>query len=97
MKYLHFQSYSFTPVAINRYNPGVQRVNEDLWQEDSSVDISWHSGSIGGLDDQVSIDLARYKMGNDDVPVLDSFHTVVETQSNTGNSQFVVTTGQGDG
>ncbi|XP_068694477.1 uncharacterized protein [Montipora foliosa] len=87
----------YTSVAINRYNPGVQRVNEDLWQEDSSVDISWDSGSIGGLDDQVSIDLARYKMGDDDVPVLDSFHTVVETQSNTGNSHFVVTTGQGDG
>ena len=34
-------------------------------------------GSIGGLDEEVSIDLARYKMGHDDVPVLDSFRTVV--------------------
>ena len=84
-------------VPINRYAPGVQRTEGDLWQEDSSVDISWDSGSIGGLDDEVSIDLARYKMGDDDVPVLDSFHTAVESQSNTGHSQFVITKGQGDG
>lgn len=61
------------------------------------MDISWDSGSIGGLDDQVSIDLARYKMGGDDVPVLDSFHTAVESQANTGQSQFVITQGKGDG
>lgn len=61
------------------------------------MDISWDSGSIGGLDDQVSIDLARYKMGGDGVPVLDSFHTAVESQANTGQSQFVITQGKGDG
>lgn len=61
------------------------------------MDISWNPESIGGLDDEVSIDLARYKMDEDDEPVLDSFHTAVDSQLNNGHSQFVVTTGQGDG
>lgn len=93
----HSHSVSFILVPINRYTPGVQRTDGDLWQEDSSVEVSWDSASIGGLDDDVSIDLARYKMDDDDVPVLDSFHTVVDSQSNNGHSQFVVTKGQGDG
>ncbi|XP_073244634.1 uncharacterized protein [Porites lutea] len=87
----------YTSVPINRNIPDVQREDGDLWQEDSSVDISWDSGTIGGNDDQVSIDLARYKMGEDSVPELDSFHTVVDSQLNTGHSQFVVTQGEGDG
>ena len=41
------------------------------------MDICWDSVSIGGLDEEVSIDLARYKMGHDDVPILDSFRAVV--------------------
>ena len=61
------------------------------------MDISWNPDSIGGLDDEVSIDLARYKMDEDDVPALDSFHTAVDSQLNNGHSQFVITTGQGDG
>ena len=32
------------------------------------MDISWDSVSIGGLDEEVSIDLARYEIGHDDVP-----------------------------
>ncbi|XP_020611647.1 protein mesh-like isoform X3 [Orbicella faveolata] len=87
----------YTSVPINRYTPGVQRTDGDSWEEDSSVDISWSPESIGSLDDEVSIDLARYKMDEDDVPVLDSFHTTVDSQLNNGHSQFVVTTGQGDG
>ena len=59
------------------------------------MDISWDSGSIGGLNDQVSIEIARYQMGEDDV-VLHSLRKAVET-SNTGRSQFVITTGQEDG
>ena len=52
------------------------------------MDISCDSGSIGGLDGEVSIDLARYKMGHDDVPVLDSFRQVVNNQLNSGHSRF---------
>lgn len=59
--------------------------------------ISWNPESIGGLDDEVSIDLARYKMNEDNEPALDSFHTAVDSQLNNGHSQFVITTGQGDG
>lgn len=59
------------------------------------MDISWDSASIGGLNDQVSIEIARYQMGEDDV-VLHSFRKTGET-SNTGRSQFVITTGQEDG
>ena len=88
---------SFILVPINRYTPEVQREDGDKWQEDSTVDISWDSGSIGGLDEEVSIDLARYKMGDDDVPVLDSFRQVVNNQLNSGHSQFNVTKGEGDG
>ena len=32
------------------------------------MDISWDSISIRGLDKEVSTDLARCKMGHDDVP-----------------------------
>lgn len=62
------------------------------------MDISWDSGSIGGLNDQVSIELAQYQMGEDDEDdvVLHSFRKAVET-TNTGRSQFVITTGQEDG
>ena len=68
---------SFVIVPINRYTPEVQREDGNTWQVDSTVDICWDSVSIGGLDEEVSIDLARYKMGHDDVPVLDSFRAVV--------------------
>ena len=55
---------SFVQVPINRYTPEVQREDGNTWQED----ISWDSISIRGLDKEVSTDLARYKMGHDDVP-----------------------------
>ena len=58
---------SFILVPINRYNLKVQREDGDTWQVDSAMDISCDSGSIGGLDEEVSIDLARYEMGHDDV------------------------------
>ena len=53
---------SFVLVPINRYTPEFQREDGYTWQVDSTVD------SIGGLDEEVSIDLARYEMGHDDVP-----------------------------
>ena len=61
------------------------------------MDISWDSGGIGGLDWEVSIDLACSKMGHDDVPVLDSFREVVNNQLNSGHSRFTITKGEGDG
>ena len=83
-------------VPTNRYIPKVQREDGDTWQEDSTMDISWDSGSIGRHDEEVSIDLARYKMGDDDAPVLDSFRQVINNQLNSGHSQFTVTKGEGD-
>ena len=59
---------SFVQVPINRYTPEAQREDGNTWQVDSTVDISWDSGSMGGLDEEVSIDLARFEMGHDDVP-----------------------------
>ena len=60
------------------------------------MDISWDSGSIGRHDEEVPIDLAPYKMGDDDAPVLDSFRQVVNNQLNSGHSQLTVTKGEGD-
>lgn len=40
--------------------------------------ISWNLESIGGFDDEVLIDLVRYKMNEDNESVLDSFYTVVD-------------------
>ena len=88
---------SFILVPINRYNPKVQREDGDTWQVDSAMDINCDSRSIGGLDEEVSIDLARYKMGHDDVPVLDSFRQVVNNQLNSGHSRFTATKGDGEG
>ena len=82
---------------MDRYTPDVQRQNADEWEEGSLVHINWDSESIGSSSEQVTIDLARYKMGHDEVPELESFHTVVNSQLNTGQGQFVVTKGQGDG
>ena len=59
---------SFVQLPINRYSPEVHREDGNTWQEDSTVDISWDSISIRGLDKEVSTDLARCKMGHDDVP-----------------------------
>ncbi|XP_073243989.1 sushi domain-containing protein 2-like [Porites lutea] len=84
-------------VPMDRYTPGVQRQYGEEWEEGSPVDINWDAESIGSTSEQVTIDLARYKMGNDEVPELESFHTVVNSQLNTGQGQFVVTKGQGDG
>ena len=61
------------------------------------MDISWDSGGIGVLDEEVSIDLACYRMGHDDIPVLDSFREVVNNQLNSGHSWFTITKGEGDG
>lgn len=82
---------------MDRYTPGVQRRHGDEWEEGSLVDINWDSESIGSTSEEVTIDLARYKMGNDEDPELESFHKVVNSQLNTGQGQFVVTKGQGDG
>ena len=59
---------SFVQLPINRYSPEVHREDGNTWQADSTVDISWDSISIRGLDKEVSTDLARCKMGHDDVP-----------------------------
>ena len=94
-----FRVIQFLPpilVPTNRYTPEVQREDGDTWQEDSTVDISWDSGGIGRHDEEVPIDLARYKMGDDDAPVLDSFRQVVNNQLNSGHSQLTVTKGEGD-
>ena len=88
---------SFVLVPINRYTPEVQREDGNTRKVDSTVDISWDSGGIGVLDEEVSIDLACYKMGHDDIPVLDSFREVVNNQLNSGHSRFTITKGEGDG
>ena len=88
---------SFVLVPINRYTPEVQREDGNTRNVDSTVDISWDSGGIGVLDEEVSIDLACYRMGHDDIPVLDSFREVVNNQLNSGHSQFTVTKREGDG
>ena len=91
------QFLTFLKGTLKKYTPKVLREDGDTWQVDSTMDISWDSGSIGGLDEEVSIDLARYKMGDDDVPVLDSFRQVVDNQLNSGHSRFTATKGDGDG
>ena len=88
---------SFVLVPINRYTPEVQREDGNTRKVDSTVDISWDSGGIGVLDEEVSIDLACYKMGHDDIFVLDSFREVVNNQLSSGHSRFTITKGEGDG
>ena len=88
---------SFVLVPLNRYTPEVQREDGNIRKVDSTVDISWDSGGIGVLDEEVSIDLACYKMGHDDIPVLDSFREVVNNQLNSGHSRFTFTKREGDG
>ena len=67
-----------------------------MWFEQRQVRITWDPGYIGGENHTVAIQLARFSMKDGHV-VLHSFFTLVAKQGNTGDGQFVVPKGVGQG
>ena len=83
-------------VPINRNKASVTRITPNDWADGNILDISWDRDALGDQDHSVSIELARYVREKDKLQ-LHSYHTVVDSQQNTGSSQFAVTSGEGDG
>ena len=87
---------SFFVVNINRVSPRVVRLNTTTWIELSSVKVTWHPGHLGSENQTVTIQLARFSM-NDGHVYFHSMFPLIAEQNNTGEGQFTVPKGQGQG
>ena len=87
---------SFFVVNINRVRPRVVRLRTATWIEQSPVEVTWDPGYLGGENQTVSIQLARFSMDNGHV-YFHSMFTLVAEQQNTGEGQIIVPKGQGQG
>ncbi|XP_078360277.1 sushi domain-containing protein 2-like isoform X2 [Oculina patagonica] len=85
-----------TIVNINRYRPRVNRLKANMWFEDSQLQVTWDPGHLGSENQTVAVELARFSMKNSHV-VFDSMFTLLAEQANTGECQFIVPKGKGQG
>ncbi|XP_078360273.1 sushi domain-containing protein 2-like isoform X2 [Oculina patagonica] len=85
-----------TIVKINRNRPRVNRLTANMWFEDRQLQVTWDPGHLGRENQTVAVELARFSMKNDHV-VFDSMFTLVAEQTNTGECQFIVPKGKGQG
>ncbi len=83
-------------VNINRNRPRVNRLMANMWFEDRQLQITWDPGHLGSENQTVAVELARFSMKNDHV-VFNSMFTLVAEQDNTGECQFIVPKGKGQG
>ena len=86
----------FLAVNIKRFTPRVARQLANTWREQKPLRITWDQGHLGSENQKVSVQLARFSMTNSDV-VFDSMFTLVAEQANTGQCQFIVPKGKGQG
>lgn len=86
----------FLAVNIKRFTPSVVRLLANTWQEQKPLRITWDQGQLGSENQKVSVQLARFSMRNSNV-VFDSVFTLVAEQANTGQCQFIVPKGEGQG
>ena len=68
----------------------------NTWFEERQLKVTWDPDHLGSEDQTVAVELARFSMKNNDV-VFDSMFTLVEEQANTGECQFTVPKGKGQG
>jgi len=76
--------------------PSVVRLLANTWQEQKPLRITWDQSQLGSENQKVSVQLARFSMRNSNV-VFDSMFTLVAEQANTGQCQFIVPKGVGQG
>ena len=86
----------FLAVNIKRFTPRVDRLLANTWQEQNPLRITWDPGHLGSENQKVSVQLARFATRNS-VVVFDSMFTLVAEQANTGQCQFTVPKGEGQG
>ena len=86
----------FLAVNINRVKSRVVRQLANMWQEQNPLQITWDPGHLGIENQKVSVQLARFSMRTSDV-VFESMFTLVAEQANTGQCQFTVPKGKGQG
>ena len=82
---------------INRVTPRVVRLIPVTWIENVPVKITWDPRHLGGDTETVTVLLARFSMKDDDDVYFHSMFPLKAEQKNTGESQFTVPKGQGQG
>ena len=68
-----------------------------MWFEQSQVRITWDPAYLGGENQKVTVQLARFSMKGNGQVVFHSTFNLVAGQENDGTSQFVVLKGEGQG
>ena len=68
----------------------------NTWLEQRQLQVTWDPGHLGSDNQTVAVQLARFSMRVSDV-VFDSMFTLVAEQANTGQCQFIVPKGKGQG
>ena len=96
VSFLDYTKSSFLAVNINRFARRVVRLLGNKWKEQNPLRITWDPDHLGSESQKVSVQLARFSMRNSDV-VFDSMFTLVAEQANTGQCQFIVPKGKGQG
>ena len=81
---------------IERVTPRVVRLLANRWLEQRQLQVKWDPGHLGSENQKVAVQLARFSMRASEV-VLDSMFTLVAEQANTGEAQFIVPKGRGQG
>lgn len=93
---INFNWFSLSIVNIKRVPPRVDRLVPSSWSENVPVKINWDPGHLGVDTLLVAVLLARFSIKDDDV-YFHSMFSLKEEQKNTGESQFTVSEGEGQG
>ena len=88
---------SFLVVNIFRVRPRVTRLSKETWTEQRPVMITWDPVHLGGENQTVRIELARFSITDNEHVFFHSMLTLIADQNNTGKAQFTVLKGQGQG
>ena len=81
---------------INRFTPRVVRLLGNSWSEQRQLQVTWDQDHLGSESQKVAVHLARFSMRNSTVG-FDSMFTLVTEQANTGEANFTVPQGEGQG
>lgn len=77
-------------MGINRFKARVSGLATEKWVEQLPVNITWDPVHLGGQNQTVDIQLARFSMKNDGDVFLYSMSSIITDQLNTGEAQFTV-------
>ena len=96
LTFIDFNNSLFLAVNINRFTPRVVRLLGNSWLEERQLQVIWDPGHLGSENQTAAVHLARFSMRNSTV-VFDSMFTLVTEQPNTGEANFIVPKGEGQG